>query len=74
MLNLKYGANDTIHKTETDHRHGGQTCGCQGGERRKQDGQGVEGWQMQITTFGMNKQWGPSVQHRELCPDFWDRT
>ena len=36
---------------------------------------GVEGvgwmgsldWWMQIATFGMGGQWGPAVQHRELC-------
>ena len=32
MWNLKYGTDDPIHKTETDHRHGEQTCGCHGGE------------------------------------------
>ena len=25
-------------------------------------------------TFRMNKQWGPTVQHRELCPVTWGRT
>ena len=29
MSNLKYGTNDPIYKTETDDRHGEQTCGCQ---------------------------------------------
>ena len=37
MRNLKHGTDDPIYKTETDHRHGEQTCGCQGG------GEGV-GW------------------------------
>ena len=45
-----------------------------GGERREWDGQGVWGWQMQTLTFGMDKQWGPTVQHRELCTIFWFRT
>ena len=31
MWNLKYGKNDPIYKTETDHSHGEQTCGFQGG-------------------------------------------
>ena len=29
--NLKYGTNDPIYKTETDHEHREQTCGYQGG-------------------------------------------
>ena len=32
------------------------------------------GWWMQTVTFGMNKQWGPTVQHRKLCPVSWVRT
>ena len=35
IWNLKYGTNDHIYKTETDHGQGQQTCGCQG---RKWDG------------------------------------
>ena len=30
---LKYGIDEPIYKTETDHRCGEQTCVCQGGER-----------------------------------------
>ena len=30
MWNLKYGKNDSICKTETDHGHGEQPYGCQG--------------------------------------------
>ena len=29
---------------------------------------------MPIITFRMDKQWGPSVQHRELCPISWGKT
>ena len=36
MWNLKYGKNDPVYKTETDHHPREQTCGCQGG------GEGVE--------------------------------
>ena len=32
LWNLKYGTNEPIYKTETDHGHGEQTCGCQGWE------------------------------------------
>ena len=31
MWNLKYGTNDPIYKTETDHGHREQTCGSQQG-------------------------------------------
>ena len=37
--------------------------GLGGGER---DGLGDWGWQMQAITFKMDKQQGPTVQHREL--------
>ena len=30
MWHLKYGANESIYKTETDRGHGEQTCVCQG--------------------------------------------
>ena len=45
MWNLKYGTNDPSYKTETDHGHGKQTCGCQGlgGGEREWDGWGVLG-------------------------------
>ena len=42
-------------------------------------GEGV-GWMGSLglvdakVTFGMDKQWGPTVQHRELCPISWVRT
>ena len=31
MWNIKYDTNGPIYKTETDHGHGEQTCGCQRG-------------------------------------------
>ena len=39
MWNLKYGTKDPIYKTEIDHRHGEQTCGCWGDGR----GSGMDG-------------------------------
>ena len=33
-----------IYKTEADHEHGEQTCGCQGGRGREWDEQGGWGW------------------------------
>ena len=35
------------------------------GEGREWDGWGVWGWWIQTIAFGMGKQWGPTVQHRE---------
>ena len=66
MWNLKYGTDDPIYKTEPDHGHRQQTCGCQGREGRKWDGQGIWGCWMQTVTFGMDGQWASTVQHREL--------
>jgi len=30
--------------------------------------------EMQKITFRMDKQWGPTIQHRELCPISWERS
>ena len=43
-------------KQKQTHRHGEQTCGCQGGERREWDGQRIWDQQMQTITFRMDKQ------------------
>ena len=55
------------------HRQGEQTCGCHGS-----GGESGMGWrqgqQMQTTTFRMDGQQDPAVQHMELCPISWDRT
>ena len=37
------------------------------GRGRKWDEWGVWDWWMQAVTFGMDEQWGPTIQHRELC-------
>ena len=29
---------------------------------------------MQNVAFGMDKQWGPTIQHMKLCPIYWERT
>ena len=60
-------------KQKQTHRHRDQTCGCQGGGRRDRDGLGLWGWQMQTIIFRMDKQQGPTVQHRELYPIPWDK-
>ena len=53
-------------KQKQTHRHGEQTCGCQAGGEQGRDG--VGGWALQIQTiiYRMDKQQGPTVQHREL--------
>ena len=44
MWNLKYGTMNLSTKHKPSYRHGEQTCGCQGGEKREWDGLGVWGW------------------------------
>ena len=56
------------------HRHREQICGCQGEEGKKWDGPNVWDWQIQTITFRNDKQWDPTVQHRELYAVSWDRT
>ena len=54
VWNLKFGANEPIYKKEKTHGHGGQTCGCRGGER----GRGMD-WEFGVSRckqFGVDKQ------------------
>ena len=37
-----------------------------GGKGREWDGPGVWGWWMQTITFGMDRQWTPTVSHRRM--------
>ena len=53
-------------KQKQTHRHREQTCGCQGGEGWGREGLGVWDQQMQTVIYRMDKQQGPTVQHREL--------
>ena len=41
IWDLKYGTNEPVYKTESDSRHREQTLGCQGGEKKEGDGEGV---------------------------------
>ena len=61
MWSLKYGTDAPVYKTETDQGHREQTSGCQREERREF---GVGGYKL---AFGVDGQWTPTVQHRELC-------
>ena len=68
------GSQEEIFKNWEEVKHGEQTCGCQGGGGRSgMDWEfGVSGWKL----FHLEwiKQWGPTVQHRELYPITCDRT
>ena len=57
-------------KQKQTHRHREQTCGCQGGGGWARDGLGVWDQQMQTIIYRMDKQQGPTVQHRELYSIF----
>ena len=69
----KKDTNELIYRTERD----SQTLktnlwllkGTGGGER---DGLGVWDWHVHTVLSGMTGQWGPAVQHQELCPMFCD--
>ena len=54
-------------KQETDNSEGEQTCGFQGAGEMESDGQTLGGFWKQTVIFGMDGQWGPTLQHRELC-------
>ena len=62
-------------KQKQNHGQGEQTCGCQGRGGSGMDREfGVSRCNpklLQTVTFRMDKQWGPTVQHRELCPVSW---
>ena len=47
-MDVKYGTNNPIYKTETDHGHGEKTCDCHGGRR-----EGV-GW-MEFEEFEIDR-------------------
>ena len=51
-------------KQKQTHRHREQTCGCQGGWGVGGDGSGDWDQQMPTITQRMDKQQGPTVQHR----------
>ena len=53
-------------KQKQTHRHREQTCGCQEGGVWERDGVGGWGQQLQTSTYRMDKQQGPTVEHREL--------
>ena len=52
-------------KQKQTHRHREQTCGCQGEGGWGRNGLGVWDQQMQTSIYRMDKQQGPTVEHRE---------
>ena len=73
MWDLKYGTDILLKKKknkktpEADHGQGEQTWGSQVGSGREWNGWtfAVGDW-MQTVIFGMDGQWDPTVQHREM--------
>ena len=53
-------------KQKQTHRYRGQICGCQGGSRGGGAGMGVWDQQMQTGKYRIDKQQGPTVEHKEL--------
>ena len=58
-------------KQKQTHRE--QTCGCQGGGGWEREGLGAWDQQMKVSIHRMDKQQGPTVQHRELYSIFCDK-
>ena len=64
MWNLKYDINELIYETETDSQTENRLVVAKGDEGQGRDG--VWGQQMQTVMYRMDKQQGPTVQHKEL--------
>ena len=65
LWNLKYDTNESM-KQKQNQRHREQTGGYQAGRRWERVGLGVEDQQMQTVYIEWDKQYSPTVQHREL--------
>ena len=59
-------------KQKQTHRHRKQTYGCQGERGWGRDGLGTWGQQMQTCIYKMDKQQGPTVQHKVLYSVSYD--
>ena len=67
MWNLKYDTNELIYETETDSgdiENRFVVAKGEGGWER--EGLGIWDYQMQTIIYRMDKQHGPTVEHREL--------
>ena len=60
-------------KQKQNHGYREQTGGYQGGGGWGRDGLGVWGQQMQTIIYRMDKQQGPTVQHRKLYSISYDK-
>ena len=60
-------------KQKQTHRHKEQTCGCQEGGSGGEEGLGVQDQQMQTIICRMDKQQGPTLQHREQYSISYDK-
>ena len=76
MQNLKYDPNELIYEIDMN----SQTCGCENRFLAKEEmewgraGMGVPDQQMQTIMHTVDKQQGPTVQHRELYSVFCDKS
>ena len=61
-------------KQKQNQGHGEQTGGCQGGGGWERVGWGVWNQQMQTGVYRMDRQQGPTVQHRELYSISYHKT
>ena len=72
MWNLKYDTNELIYKTETDSWTQKTNLWLPKGKGGAGE-LGVWDQQMQTITYRMDKQQGPTVEHRELYPISCDK-
>ena len=75
MWNLKYDTNEHINKTDSETQRTDLWLPRwgQGSGGWVRDGLGVQGQQMQTIIYRMDKQQGPTVEHRELYSVSWDK-
>ena len=66
MLNLKYDTNELIYKTETHSQTQKTNLWLPKGKNGGRGKLGVWDQQIQTTIYKIDKQQGPTVQHREL--------
>ena len=68
----KKDTNEFICRTETDSQTLKANLWLPNGTIRGRYGLGVWNWHMHTVVYGMDGQWGTSVEHRELYPIFCD--
>ena len=73
MWDLKYGTSELIYKTETDSTTQKQTVVAKGEWGLEREGLGSGDQQMQTIAQRMDRQQGPTEQHRELYSVSWNQ-